>query len=80
MARPWDPSSAHMSELAQGIQHGAAQELGVGAGAGGDDPERLPLVEPNLQPNPVKLAPHRHRHALQTLMHLIFKFKFANHR
>src|SRR3981189_3589347 len=41
--------------------------------------ERLPLLEPDLQPNPIKLASHRHRHALQTLMHLIFKLKFTNH-
>ena len=41
--------------------------------------KRLPLFKSNLQTNAVKLAPHGHRHALQTLMHLIFEPEFADH-
>jgi hypothetical protein len=41
--------------------------------------QRLPLLEPDFQADAIELAPHRHRHALQALVHLVFEFEFADH-
>src|SRR5260221_4100724 len=41
--------------------------------------ERLPLLKADLHANAVELAPHRHRHARQTMMHFVFEVKSPNH-
>src|SRR5437870_9446336 len=42
-------------------------------------PERLPLLEPDFDSDPVELAPHRHRHARERRMHLVLEPELANH-
>jgi hypothetical protein len=41
--------------------------------------ERLPLLEPDFDSDPVELTPHRHRHARERRMHLVLELELANH-
>jgi hypothetical protein len=41
--------------------------------------KRLPLLEADLYTNAVEFAPHRHRHARQAMMDLVFEIKSPDH-